>query len=212
MEDKNNNPIEEKVVEVVETVNDEQTEKQPVQKKNFSRDGKKFDRPRRNPREKEKLYDEEVIEIKKVVKVNKGGRQLRFSAVVVVGDRKGKVGIGTGKSNEVPEAIKKAIQSATKNVVKVPLVDNRTISHEIVGKVGATRVILKPAKPGNGVIAGGAVRAVLELAGVKDIISKALGARTKLNMANATLKGLTSTKSAEHVAELRGKTVEELLG
>ena len=161
---------------------------------------------------KQKQYEELVIEVKSVVKVNKGGRQRRFSACVVVGDRKGQVGLGIGKANEVPDAIKKAIQAANKNIVKIPLVDGRTIQHEITGVSGADKVFLKPATAGTGVIAGGAVRAVLELAGVKDILSKSLGSRTKLNMATATINALKSVKSAEEVAKLRGKKIEEILG
>ena len=161
---------------------------------------------------KQKQYEELVIEVKSVVKVNKGGRQRRFSACVVVGDRKGQVGLGIGKANEVPDAIKKAIQAANKNIVKIPLVDGRTIQHEITGVSGAAKVFLKPATAGTGVIAGGAVRAVLELAGVKDILSKSLGSRTKLNMATATINALKSVKSAEEVAKLKGKKVEEILG
>ncbi|MGN1000867.1 MAG: 30S ribosomal protein S5 [Bacilli bacterium] len=161
---------------------------------------------------KAKTLEELVVEIKSVVKVNKGGRQRRFSATVVVGDRKGKVGLGMGKANEVPDAIKKAIQDANKNLIKVPLTDNRTIAHEVNGVAGAAKVILKPAAPGTGVIAGGAVRAVLELAGIQDILSKSLGSRTKNNMASATINALKQIKTPEHVAELRGKTVEEILG
>ena len=161
---------------------------------------------------KAKLYEEQVIEVKSVVKVNKGGRQRRFSATVVVGDRKGKVGLGMGKANEVPDAIKKAIQAANKNLIKVPLTDNRTIAHEVNGVAGAAKVVLIPAAPGTGVIAGGAVRAVLELAGVQDILSKSLGSRTKNNMAAATINALKQIKTPEHVAQLRGKTVEEILG
>ena len=167
---------------------------------------------KKNNDPKAKTLEEQVIEIKSVVKVNKGGRQRRFSATVVVGDRKGQVGLGIGKANEVPDAIKKAIQAANKNIVRIPLTDDRTIAHELVGEAGAAKVILKPASAGTGVIAGGAVRSVLELAGVRDILSKSLGARTKYNMANATLKALKSIKTPEHVAELRGKTVEEILG
>ena len=161
---------------------------------------------------KAKLLEEEVIEVKSVVKVNKGGRQRRFSATVVVGDRKGKVGLGMGKANEVPDAIKKAIQAANKNLIKVPITDNRTIAHEVYGTSGAAKVMLKPASAGTGVVAGGAVRAVLELAGIHDILSKALGARTKNNMAQATIDALKQIKTPEHMAELRGKTVEEILG
>lgn len=161
---------------------------------------------------KQKQFEELVVEVKSVVKVNKGGRQRRFSACVVVGDRKGQVGLGIGKANEVPDAIKKAIQAANKNIVKIPLVDGRTIQHEVTGINGAAKVFLKPAAAGTGVIAGGAVRAVLELAGVKDILSKSLGSRTKLNMATATINALKSVKSIEEVAKLRGKKVEEILG
>ena len=161
---------------------------------------------------KAKLFEEQVIEVKSVVKVNKGGRQRRFSATVVVGDRKGKVGLGMGKANEVPDAIKKAIQAANKNIIKVHLTDNRTIAHDVIGTRGAAKVMLKPAAAGTGVIAGGAVRAVLELAGIRDILSKSLGSRTKNNMANATMDALKQLKTPEHTAELRGKTVEEILG
>ena len=167
---------------------------------------------KRNNDPKVKTFEEQVIEIKSVVKVNKGGRQRRFSATVVVGDRKGQVGLGIGKANEVPDAIKKAIQAANKNIVRIPLTDNRTIAHDLIGEAGAAKVVLKPASAGTGVIAGGAVRAVLELAGIHDILSKSLGARTKNNMANATLNALRQLKTPEHVAELRGKTVEEILG
>ena len=161
---------------------------------------------------KDKTLEELVIEIKSVVKVTKGGRQRRFSAIVVVGDRKGQVGLGIGKANEVPDAIKKAIQDANKNLIKIPLIDGRTVAHEAIGTSGAARVIIKPAAAGTGVIAGGSVRAVLELAGVRDIVSKSLGARTKLNMARAALNALTSIKTPEEVARLRGKSVEEILG
>lgn len=161
---------------------------------------------------KAKEFEELVIDIKSVVKVNKGGRQRRFSATVVIGDKKGRVGLGTGKANEVPDAIKKAIQDANKNMIKIPLIDGRTVAHEAIGTAGAARVILKPAPRGTGVIAGGSVRAVLELAGVRDIVSKSLGARTKLNMATAALNALKSMKTPEEVAKLRGKTVEEILG
>lgn len=163
---------------------------------------------KREPRPKQ--YEEQVINIGRVTKVTKGGRHFRFSATVVVGDRKGKVGLGTGKANEVPDAIKKAVAAATKNVTKVALVDERTISHEAIGVRGASRVMLRPAGKGTGVKAGGPVRAVLELAGVKDILSKSLGSNTKINMAYATLEALKSQKSIEHVAELRGKKVEEI--
>ena len=159
-----------------------------------------------------KLLEELVVEIKSVVKVTQGGRQRRFSATVVVGDKNGTVGIGIGKANEVPDAIKKAIQAANKNVIKVTLIDNRTIAHEAIGKSGAASVLIKPAPAGAGLIAGGAVRAVLELAGIRDISSKSLGSRTKLNMATATINALKSIKTASEVAKLRGKEESEILG
>ena len=161
---------------------------------------------------KDKLLEELVIDVKSVVKVNKGGRQRRYSAIVVVGDRKGKVGLGIGKANEVPDAIKKAIQDANKNLITIPLIYGRTVAHEAIGTAGAARVIIKPAAAGTGIIAGGSVRAILELAGIRDVVSKSLGARTKLNMATAALNALKSIKTPEQVAELRGKTVEEILG
>ena len=161
---------------------------------------------------KPKLYEELVIDVKSVVKVNKGGRQRRYSATVVIGDRKGKVGLGIGKANEVPDAIKKALQDANKNIITIPLTDGRTVAHEAIGTSGAARVIIKPAKAGTGVIAGGSVRAILELAGIRDVVSKSLGARTKLNMARAAMEALKSIRTPEEVAALRGKTVEEILG
>lgn len=160
--------------------------------------------------QKKSLLEEKVISIGRVTKVTQGGRHFRFSATVAVGNRKGLIGIGNGKANEVPEAIKKALQAAQKNVVKVALLDNRTIPHEATAKVGRSVVLLKPAKEGRGIIAGGAARAVLELAGVKDIVSKSLGANTQVNVAKATLDALLMQRTPEHIAELRGKKVEEL--
>lgn len=171
-------------------------------------------RPRRNNNNFKPKTDleDKVIDIKRVTKVVKGGRQFRFSATVVVGNRKGKVGLGIGKAKEMPDAVKKATQAATRNLINVELIDNRTISHEIIQKEGAVRVMLKPAKEGTGVKAGGPVRDVLELAGVKDVLSKCLGSRTKINMARATLNALKNQKSPAHVAKLRGKTIEEIRG
>ncbi len=160
--------------------------------------------------QKKSLLEEKVISIGRVTKVTQGGRHFRFSATVAVGNRKGLIGIGNGKANEVPEAIKKALQAAQKNVVKVALLDNRTIPHEATAKVGRSVVLLKPAKEGRGIIAGGAARAVLELAGVKDIVSKSLGSNTQVNVAKATLEALQMQRTPEHIAELRGKKVEEL--
>lgn len=166
-----------------------------------------MERTKREPRPK--LYDEEIINIGRVTKVTKGGRHFRFSATVAVGDRNGKVGIGTGKANEVPDAIKKAVAAATKNIVTVSIVDG-TIPHEAQGVRGASKIMLKPACDGTGVKAGGAVRSVVELAGVKNILSKSLGSNTKINMAYATLEALKSQRTIEEVAALRGKKVEEI--
>ena len=162
------------------------------------------------PREKE--YNESVISVNRVTKVTQGGRRLRFAATVAVGDGKGKVGLGTGKANEVQDAIKKAIGNATNNMIKIDLVEDRTVSHDAIGSSGASKVLIKPAKAGTGIIAGGSVRMILELAGVKDIISKSLGSNTKINTARATMDALKNQRSAEHIAELRGKSVEEILG
>lgn len=164
------------------------------------------------PKKQVDTLEDKVIELKPVSKTNKGGRQRRFSAIVVVGDRKGRVGLGTGKAAETADAIKKAIQAANKNIVTIPIVDNRTIAHEAVGTAGAAEVMLKPAATGTGIIAGGAVRDVLELAGVRDIISKSQRSNTPLNVATATLNALRSTKTVEEIAKLRGKTKEEILG
>ena len=192
----------------------ENTEKVESNAKNDKRNNNNR-RPRRNNNNNAKPktdLEEKVIDIKRVTKVVKGGRQFSFSATVVVGNRKGKVGLGIGKAKEMPDAVKKATQAANRNLINVELIDNRTISHEIIQKEGAVRVMLKPAAEGTGVKAGGPVRDVLELAGVKDVLSKCLGARTKINMARATLNALANQKSPEHIAKLRGKTVEEIRG
>ena len=153
---------------------------------------------------------EKVVAINRVAKVVKGGRTFRFSVLVVVGDEKGKVGVGTGKSSEVPEAIKKATEEAKKNLVEISLV-NGTIPHELTVNFGSSKIILKPAVEGTGVIAGGAVRPVLELAGVKNVTAKTLGSRNSRNVVYATMKALKSMRTPEEVARLRGKTVAEIL-
>ncbi|WP_303032798.1 30S ribosomal protein S5, partial [Dubosiella newyorkensis] len=163
------------------------------------------------PRRDQKEFEEQVVAINRVTKVVKGGRNFRFSALVVVGDKKGRVGIGTGKAKEVPDAIRKAVDNAKKNVFTVPIIGT-TIPHEVTGNYGAGSVFMRPASEGTGVIAGGAARAVLELAGISDILTKCLGSRTKINVVRATVAALKDLKTVEQVAELRGKTPEEIRG
>lgn len=170
-------------------------------------ENKKFEK-----KEEKKLYEDKIISIGRVTKVTKGGRNFRFSVTVAVGDRKGKVGIGTGKSNEIPEAVTKAIKAAEKNMITIDLVDNRTISHEVIGTCGAAKVLIRPAKEGRGIIAGGPVRVILDLAGVKDVVSKSLGSNTKINTSRATMDALMKQKSVSHLAMLRDKKEEEIKG
>jgi len=156
-------------------------------------------------------FEERVVKVNRVTKVVKGGRRFRFAALVVIGDKKGRVGFGTGKAKEVADAINKATEAAKRNLVSIAIV-NTTIPHEVEGVYGAGKVILRPAAPGTGVIAGGPVRAVVELAGITDILSKSLGSATPINVVRATIEGLKRLETVETVAKRRGKTVEEILG
>ena len=158
----------------------------------------------------EKEFEERVVTINRITKVVKGGRRMRFAALVVVGDFKGHVGFGTGKAAEVPEAIKKAVADAHKNIIEVPIVGN-TIPHEVEASQDAGRVLLKPAPAGTGIVAGGPVRNVVELAGIEDIVSKSLGSNTRINIVRATFTALKKLRTAEEVAAVRGKTKEEIL-
>ena len=156
-------------------------------------------------------FKEKLVAVNRVSKTVKGGRNMRFSALMVVGDEKGRVGCGMGKAVEIPEAIRKGTEDAKKSMIAVPL-KGTTIPHEVVGVFGTGKIKMLPAPEGTGVIAGGPVRAVLEAVGIKDIVTKSIGSNNKINMVRATLAGLAQLRSAEQVAKLRGKTVEELLG
>lgn len=189
--------------------------RQNFQRDNNNRPPRRDDRgPRRDRRdrmEEPPEFEEKLVAVNRVTKTVKGGRNMRFSALIVIGDKKGRVGVGMGKAVEIPEAIRKASEAAKKNLVTIATKDT-SIPHETVGRFGTAKVVLLPAPEGTGVIAGGAARAVLELAGVKDIRTKSYGTNNKINTVKATLEGLKQLRSAEEVAKLRGKTVEEILG
>jgi len=171
------------------------------------------DRNDRNDRIEENVseFQERVVFINRVAKVVKGGRRFSFSALVVIGDQNGRVGAGLGKAREVPEAIRKGVEIAKRNMITVPIVGT-TIPHEVRYKWGAAKILLKPAAPGTGVISGGAMRAVIEAAGIKDILTKSLGTNNPINTVRATMEALQSLRTAQQVAELRGRTVEQIVG
>ena len=162
--------------------------------------------------QKNSEFNDKVVAIKRVSKTVKGGRTMRFSALVVVGDGKGRVGVGLGKAGEVPEAIRKGKEAAVKNVVSIAIDENKSIPHDFIGRFGSASVLLKRVPEGNGIIAGGPVRAVVELAGIQNIRTKSLGSNNKTNVVLATLAGLTAIRTPEEIAKRRGKSVEEILG
>lgn len=213
------NAVEEKVEQ---TAQEEVVAKKPVKvekstvkvdnRQERKQSNKKFDKKKQEkiaPKKEEGDFDKKLVEIRRVAKVVKGGRTLRFSALVVVGNKNGLVGVGIGKANEVPEAVEKATAAAKKNLISVPIVGT-TIPHNVIGRFGASNVHMFPAPQGTGVIAGGSARAVVELAGIKDIVTKAHGSNNKINGVKATLEGLKLLRTREEVAALRGKSPEEI--
>ena len=201
---------EEQVVETEVTENTEVSDVK-VEKKAKNAKGAKKAAPRAAKKEKDNRFEERVVAINRISKTVQGGRKMRFAALVVVGDGKGYVGFGTGKANEVPDAIKKALEAAKKNLYKVPMVKGGTFPHDIMGEYGAAKVFMKPAPVGAGIIAGGPVRAVLELAGIKNVYSKVYGSRTPINVVRATINGIQNMKTVSKVAALRGKDPKEIL-
>ncbi len=189
---------------IMQQVNEKKFDRKSGDNRNRNRNNRK-----NSPRENVSEIESKLVNVNRVSKVVKGGRTLRFSALVVVGDKKGRVGIGMGKATEVPNAIEKATENAKKNMVSISLFKT-TIPHEIKGKFGKSTVVLLPAKEGAGVAAGGSVRAVVELCGIKDLSAKVYGSRNKINTVKATLDGLLKLKTKKEIAFLRGKTVEEI--
>ena len=184
-------------------------EKKPVRTPKTDKNNKRTPNKNFNRREKDDRFEERVVTINRVSKTVKGGKRLRFAAVVVIGDGRGTVGFGTGKAAEVPDAIKKALESARKNLYKVPLVKGDTFKYEVLGRSGATRVFIKPARLGTGIVAGGPVRAVLELAGVKNIYSKVYGSRTPINIVRATINAIESVNLVNKSNKLRTAQLAE---
>jgi small subunit ribosomal protein S5 len=195
-----------KKAEVTEVASDVVKEEKK-RRDDFKRD-RKNDRRERSPKQDDE-FDKELVAVRRVTKVVKGGRTMRFSAVVVVGNHKGTIGLGTGKAREVPEAIDKATLQAKNNFKKINIV-NGTIPHNSIGKYGTSTILMFPGKEGCGVIAGGSARAVLQLAGIKDVVTKIHGSTNKINCVKATLKALTSIRTKEEVAAIRGKSVNEI--
>ena len=200
---------EEKVVqqntEVKQDVKSDTKNDNPRGRKNFNKNGR---RPLREKKPDD--MEERTVAVNKVCKTVKGGRKLRFSSLIVAGDKKGHVGMGTGKAKEVPDGIKKASERARKTQIVVPMVKGNTIPHSVIGRHGACRVFLRPAPEGTGIVAGGPVRAVLELAGIRNIYSKVYGSRTSINMVRATINAIENLKTIEKVAALRGKSINEI--
>ena len=200
---------EEKIVQQAEEVKKDVVKSErhdaPRGKRPFNKNGK---RPLREKKQDE--FEDRTVAVNRVVKTVKGGRKLRFASLIVAGDKKGRVGMGTGKAKEVPDGIKKAAERARKNTIVVPMVKGNTIPHSVIGRHGACRVFLRPAPEGTGIVAGGPVRAVLELAGIRNIYSKVYGSRTAINMVRATVNAIENLKTVEKVAALRGKSVNEI--
>ena len=197
---------ENKVVnEQVKEVKAEAKNEAPRGRKPFNKNGR---RPLRERKQDE--FEDRTVAVNRVVKTVKGGRKLRFASLIVAGDKKGRVGMGTGKAKEVPDGIKKAAERARKTTIVVPMVKGNTIPHSVVGRHGACRVFLRPAPEGTGIVAGGPVRAVLELAGIRNIYSKVYGSRTSINVVRATVNAIENLKTVEKVAALRGKSVNEI--